>query len=73
VKAGFEERIMFGSDQMVGPQSFCKAVGSIERADFLTDEQKDAIFYGNAARFHCYIPCYQIALNNRIVQVGTSV
>lgn len=51
VEAGFGDRILFGSDQMLWPQSFEKAINSIESAEFLTEEQKDAIFYSNAARF----------------------
>lgn len=51
VDAGFEDRIMFGSDQMVWPGAVGRAVGVIEEAPFLTDRQKRAIFYDNAARF----------------------
>lgn len=51
VQAGYGDRILFGSDQMVWPQSYEKSVGIIESADFLTEEQKRAIFYDNAARF----------------------
>lgn len=36
---------------MVWPQSYEKSVDIIESADFLTEEQKRAIFYDNAARF----------------------
>lgn len=51
VEAGFGQRIMFGSDQMMWPQAFAKAIESIESAPFLTAEQKRDIFYNNAARF----------------------
>jgi uncharacterized protein len=51
VEAGFGKRIMFGSDEMVWPQTIKVAIESIETADFLTDEQKRDIFYNNAARF----------------------
>lgn len=51
VEAGFADRIMFGSDQMVWPESIGLAIAGIESADFLTEEQKRSIFYDNAARF----------------------
>jgi len=42
---------MFGSDQMVWSDRIEKTVESIEQADFLTAQQKEDIFYNNAARF----------------------
>jgi len=51
VRAGFADRIMFGSDQQIWPQSYEEAIEVIESADFLTEEQKQDIFYDNAARF----------------------
>ena len=51
VEAGFGKRIMFGSDQMVWPETIGAAVEGIESASFLTAEQKRDIFYNNAARF----------------------
>jgi predicted TIM-barrel fold metal-dependent hydrolase len=51
VDAGFEERIMWGSDQMVWPQTIRIAIETIEKAPFLTGKQKRDIFYNNAARF----------------------
>ncbi len=51
VEAGFEKRIMFGSDQMVWPETIGMAVEGIESAEFLTEEQKRDILYNNAARF----------------------
>ncbi len=51
VDAGFEERIMWGSDQMVWAQTIKVAIGTIEKAPFLTKQQKRNIFYNNAARF----------------------
>lgn len=50
INAGFGDRIMFGSDQMVWPQTISIAVESVNSAD-LTHEQKAAIFFDNAARF----------------------
>lgn len=51
VDAGFEKRIMFGSDQMVWPDALSAAIGSIENAPFLTPGQKRDILFNNAARF----------------------
>jgi hypothetical protein len=51
VEAGFESRIMFGSDQMVWPEAIERGVRTIEEAPFLTRRQKRAILYDNAARF----------------------
>ena len=51
IDAGFEKRIMFGSDQMIWPGVIEKAVATIEAATYLTKPQKRDIFYNNAARF----------------------
>ena len=51
VEAGFGDRVMFGSDQMVWPEVIERAVAAIEEAPFLTEGQKRAILYENAARF----------------------
>lgn len=51
VEAGHTDRIMFGSDQMVWPELIGNFVHAIENADFLTEQQKSAIFHENAARF----------------------
>ena len=51
VDAGFEKRIMFGSDNMIWPDSIELAIQSIETAPFLNSEQKRDILYNNAARF----------------------
>lgn len=51
VEAGFERRIMWGSDQMVWPGALAEAVEAIETAPFLNETQRRAIFYDNAARF----------------------
>jgi uncharacterized protein len=51
VDAGFEDRILFGSDQMVWPETLERAIAVINEAPFLTEEQKRDIFYNNAARF----------------------
>ena len=51
VEAGFGQRVMFGSDQMLWPQGLRIAIQAVETADFLTPAQKRDIFYNNAARF----------------------
>ena len=51
VEAGFGKRILFGSDEMIWPQTIKVAIETIESADFLTTEQKRDIFCRNAARF----------------------
>jgi len=51
VEAGFVDRILFGSDQMIWPEALERAIESIEEAPFLTAEQKRAILHDNAARF----------------------
>jgi uncharacterized protein len=51
IEAGYGKRVMFGSDQMVWPQTLEAAIDTIEDADFLNPEQKRDIFYNNAARF----------------------
>jgi predicted TIM-barrel fold metal-dependent hydrolase len=51
IDAGFEKRILWGSDQMVWPRTIDVAIRTIEDAPFLSAEQKRDIFYNNAARF----------------------
>ena len=51
VNAGFGKRIMFGSDNMVQPQTVEIGIETIEKANFLTAEQKRDILFNNAARF----------------------
>jgi hypothetical protein len=51
IEYGFAKRIMFGSDQMTWPDAIGLAVEAIEKADFLSPEQKRDILYNNAARF----------------------
>ena len=51
VEAGFGQRIMFGSDQMVWTDAIGKAIEGVESAAFLTAQQKRDIFYNNAVRF----------------------
>ena len=51
VRAGFGDRIMFGTDQFGFPEIMSLAVEAVEAASFLTPAQKRDIFYNNAARF----------------------
>ncbi|MDW3647129.1 MAG: amidohydrolase family protein [Bacteroidia bacterium] len=51
VQAGFGKRIMFGSDQMEWPGTIEEAIEAVNSADFLSLEQKEDIFYNNAASF----------------------
>jgi uncharacterized protein len=50
-QAGFLDRLMFGSDQMIWPEAIGRAIEAIESAGFLSEEEKRDIFYNNAARF----------------------
>jgi predicted TIM-barrel fold metal-dependent hydrolase len=52
MESGFGKRIMFGSDQMAWPEAIPLAIKTIEDAPFLTEEQKEDIFYNNAANFY---------------------
>ncbi len=51
MRAGFGKRIMYGSDHAIWPDNIDIAIAAIDSADFLSEEQKDDIFYNNAARF----------------------
>jgi len=51
IDAGHGDHIMFGTDQMLWPELIGLFVQAIENADFLTEEQRQDIFYDNAARF----------------------
>lgn len=65
VEAGYGDRVMFGSDQMVWPEVIEPAIDSIERAPFLSRAQKRDILYNNAARFLRLTPA-QIAQHHRM-------
>jgi hypothetical protein len=51
VRAGFGDRIMFGSDELGFPEVISTGVQAIETASFLTPAQRRDILYNNAARF----------------------
>ncbi|WP_295802054.1 amidohydrolase family protein [uncultured Microbulbifer sp.] len=60
VNAGFGKRIMYGSDQMIWPDSIEKSIAAITEAPFLSESEKRDILYNNAARF--------LRLDDKIVQ-----
>jgi uncharacterized protein len=51
VDAGFEDRVMFGTDQFMWPKLMAYSISIIQNADYLTPEQKRDILYNNAVRF----------------------
>jgi uncharacterized protein len=51
VEAGFEDRVMFGTDQLQWPKLMTYSISVIQNADYLNPEQKRDILYNNAARF----------------------
>ena len=51
VDAGFEDRVMFGTDQLIWPKLMAYSISIIQNADYLSPQQKREILYNNAARF----------------------
>jgi predicted TIM-barrel fold metal-dependent hydrolase len=51
VDAGFEDRVMFGTDQLGWPKLMAYSISIIQNADYLTPQQKRKILHDNAARF----------------------
>ena len=51
VDGGFEDRVMFGTDQLLWPKLMAYSISIIQNADYLTPGQKRDILYNNAARF----------------------
>ena len=49
--AGYLNRVMFGSDQMVWPYAIQKSIDFLNTQTFLTKEEKEDIFYNNAVKF----------------------
>jgi uncharacterized protein len=52
IDAGFGKRLMYGSDQMAWEDAIPLSIKNVENAPFLTEEQKEDIFYNNAVRFY---------------------
>ena len=51
VEAGFEDRVMFGTDQSGWPHLMAYSISIIQNAEYLTPQEKRDILYNNAARF----------------------
>jgi len=49
--AGFGKRVMFGSDQMVWPETIERSIDVINEAPFLSVEERRDVLFWNAARF----------------------
>jgi predicted TIM-barrel fold metal-dependent hydrolase len=52
VEAGHAKRLMFGSDHMFWPDAIGLAIEAVEAAPFLSDADKDDIFFNNAQSFY---------------------
>jgi predicted TIM-barrel fold metal-dependent hydrolase len=50
-EAGLLKRVMFGTDQMRWPYAIEKSIQFLNNLDFLTAQEKQDIFYNNAAAF----------------------
>lgn len=51
INAGFADRLLFGTDQMLWPGAVGLAIKTVENVPFLSDKEKQDIFYNNAAGF----------------------
>lgn len=51
VQAGFEKRIMYGTDLMIWPKLLETSISVIENANYLSFDQKRDILFNNAVRF----------------------
>jgi uncharacterized protein len=51
VDGGFEDRVMFGTDQLGWPKLMAYSISVIQNADYLTPRQKRLILHDNAVRF----------------------
>ncbi len=50
-EAGYLDRVMFGSDQMIWPYAIEKSIRFLNSLTFLTKQDKEDILYNNAVRF----------------------
>ena len=50
-EAGYLNRVMYGTDQMVWPHAIKKSIDYLNSLPFLTAKDKEDIFYNNAKRF----------------------
>jgi len=51
-RAGHAKRLMFGSDHMYWPDAIGQAIEAVESAPFLSEADKDDIFFNNAVSFY---------------------
>jgi predicted TIM-barrel fold metal-dependent hydrolase len=51
IRAGLGKQLMFGSDQMIWPETIGMAVEAVQSIPGITESQKRDIFYNNAVRF----------------------
>jgi predicted TIM-barrel fold metal-dependent hydrolase len=52
VRAGYAQRVMFGSDHMYWPEAIGMAIDAIDSAKFLTPADRRDIYFNNAVRFY---------------------
>jgi len=52
IDAGYSNRLMYGSDQSAWEDAIPLSIRNVENAPFLSEQQKQDIFYNNAARFY---------------------
>jgi predicted TIM-barrel fold metal-dependent hydrolase len=52
VQAGFEDRVMFGTDQPQWPGLMPTQLASLKKSEYLTLEQKHDILFNNAVPFY---------------------
>jgi predicted TIM-barrel fold metal-dependent hydrolase len=50
-QAGYLDRVMFGTDQMTWPYAIKKSIDFLNSLNFLSKEDKQNLFYNNAAKF----------------------
>ena len=50
-EAGYLDRVMFGSDQIIWPYAIEKSIRFLNSITFLTKKEKEDILYNNAAKF----------------------
>lgn len=52
IDLGLGKRLMYGSDEMAWDDAIPLSIKNVESASFLAEQQKQDIFYNNAARFY---------------------
>jgi predicted TIM-barrel fold metal-dependent hydrolase len=51
VDGGLEDRVMFGTDQLLLPKLVTYSISIVQNANYRISQQKRDILYNNAARF----------------------